>query len=133
MLWKHKHKHARKTIEAENPDKVFDVGTISCVPLCQKHRFFRWLAGCLAHSDKAPQIKSTAPEKGIIANNLFHFDGLDQQILEGTWKIWGQLRSWRFKGKSSDISLDVHLESQIYGLQHWVFMQQKLGEKDVGY
>lgn len=76
--------HIRKTIEAETQTRSF-MWAPSPVSLSAKTSFFpRWLAGCLAHSDKDPQIKRKTPEKGIIANNLFHFDGLDQQIVEGT-------------------------------------------------
>lgn len=56
----------------------------SPVSVSAKMSIFCWFAGCLKCSDKNPQIKSKTPEKGIIANNLFHLDGLDQQILEGT-------------------------------------------------
>lgn len=111
MLEKHKRKIDSPSMFEKRlkprPRQSLSCGHHVLCPSLPKRLFFHWLAGCLAHSDKAPQIKSKTPEKGIIANNLFHFDGLDQQIREGTWTnlrttevlaLWGKaLRhlSWR--------------------------------------
>lgn len=125
--------YVRKTIEAETQTRSF-MWAPSPVSLSAKRSFFPAGWQAVWHTaTKTLKSRGRLRRKASLQIICFTSTGLISRHWRVREQIWEQLRSWRFKGKSSDISLGVHLESQIYGLQRWVFMQQTPGEKDPGY
>lgn len=89
---------------SRKPDKVFHVGTISCVPLCQNISFSlvgRQGGRQIISSAKTlqPRVKlGTKASLQIICFSSAKIPQLRSSRLAETWtKIWEQLRSWHFK------------------------------------